>query len=245
MKTSNKILIITLAILIISLIAYDLSLRAEYRKGDYTNPYRDYISLNYHDFNEIELNASTAVNIIIVQGPYKVLANPGAEDFLRVNKQGKRLVINAAFPDHYRNIAANYVLYISCSKLSLLKTDARYTTNGAPVTDTVARDIRWYPTLIKGFSLDSLKIQADHASNIVLENNRINILNGVTGQSSGSGSALTIGGNNKFAKSNLDICNKSQLVIKGGTSADLNYHLADSATLVVNGAAVKHLLNLK
>jgi len=38
MKTSTKILMVTLAILIISLVAYDLSLKAEYRKGDYTNP---------------------------------------------------------------------------------------------------------------------------------------------------------------------------------------------------------------
>jgi hypothetical protein len=245
MKTSTKILMATLAILVISLVVYDLSLKAEYRKGDYTNPYRDYNSLNYSDFNEIELNASTAVNIILVQGPYKVLANPSADDFLHVSKQGRRLVISAAFPDHYRNIVTNYVLYISCPKLSLLKADAQYAANNVPVTDTVVRDLRWYSTLITGFSLDSLKLQADNASNIVLENNRINILNGIIGQNSGSGSALTIGSGNKFAKSNLDICNKSQLVIKGTEAPDLNYHLADSAILILNGAAVKHLLNIK
>ena len=236
---------VTLPILLISLVAYDLSLKAEYLKGDYTNPYRDYNSLNYSDFDEIELNASTAVNIILIQGPYKVLANPNSDDFLHISKQGKRLIINAAFPDHYRNVAASYVLYISCPKLSLLKADARYTTRDVPVTDTVVRDLRWYPTLITGFSLDSLRLQTDHASNIILVNNRINILNGVIGQRDGSGSVLTICSNNKFAKSNLDICNKSQLLIKGPTAPDLNYHLADSATLVVNGAAVKHLLNLK
>jgi hypothetical protein len=93
--------------------------------------------------------------------------------------------------------------------------------------------------------LDSLTLQTDNASNIVLENNRIKTLNGIIGQSNGSGSALTIGSNNKFVSSKLDIRNKSQLVIKGSAMPDLNYHLADSATLVVNGAAVKHLLNLK
>lgn len=245
MKTSTKILMVTLAILIISLVAYDLSLRAEYLKGDYTNPYHDYNSLHYSDFDEIELNASTAVNIILVQGPYKVLANPSADDFLRVSKRGRRLVIGAAFPDHYRNVAANYVLYISCPKLSLLKADALYTTRDIEVTDTAARDLRWYPTLITGFSLDSLRLQADHASNIALENNQIKILNGIIGQSNGSGSALTIGSGNKFVKSNLDICNKSQLVIKGIAAPNLSYHLADSAILILNGAAVKHLLSIK
>src|ERR1700744_5227543 len=107
MKTSNKILIVTLAVLIISLVAYDLSLKAEYLKGDYTNPYHDYNKLNYSGFDEIELNASTAANIILIQGPFKVLAHPNAEDFLHVSKQGRRLVISAAFPYHYKNIIAN------------------------------------------------------------------------------------------------------------------------------------------
>jgi hypothetical protein len=245
MKTSNKILIVTLAVLIISLVAYDLSLKAEYLKGDYTNPYHDYNSLNYSGFDEIELNASTAANIILVQGPFKVLAHPNSEDFLHVSKQGRRLVISAAFSDHYKNIITDHVLYISCPKLSLFKSDARYTAHDAAVTDTVVRDMRWYSSLITGFSLDSLRLQTDNASNIVLENNRIGTLNGVIGLSNGSGSALTIGSNNKFANSNLDIRNKSRLVIKGSAMPDLNYHLADSATLVVNGAAVKHLLNLK
>jgi hypothetical protein len=154
-------------------------------------------------------------------------------------------VINAAFADHYKNIITDHVLYISCPKLSLFKADARYTAHDAPVTDTVVRDMRWYSTLITGFSLDSLRLQTDNASNVVLENNRINILNGIIGQSNGSGSALTIGSNNRFVSSNLDIRNKSRLVIKGSAMPDLNYHLADSATLVVNGAAVKHLLNIK
>jgi len=241
MKTSTRILMVTLAVLIISLVVYDLSLKAEYLKGDYTNIYHDYNRLDYSGFDEIELNSSTAVNIILVQGPFKVLAHPNSEDFLHVSKQGKRLVINAAFPDHYKMIIASHVLYISCPKLSLLKMDARYTMHDTPVTDTVVRDLRWYSTLITGFSLDSLRLQADNASNLVLENNRINTLNGIIGKSNNSRSVLTIGSNNKFAKSSLDICNKSQLIIKGSTSPNLNYHLADSATLVVNGAAVKHL----
>jgi hypothetical protein len=241
MKTSSKILMLTLAILVISLVAYDLSLKAEYMKGDYMNPYHDYNTLNYSGFDEIELNASTAANIILVQGPFKVLAHPNAEDFLHVSKRGKRLIISAAFADHYKNIITDHVLYISCPKLSLFKSDARYTEHDAPVTDTLIRDIRWYSTLITGFSLDSLRLKADNASNIVLENNKINTLNGIIGQSNGSGSALTIGSNNNFTNTNLDIRTKSQLVIKGSAIPNLNYHLADSATLVVNGAAVKHL----
>ena len=34
----------------VSLVIYDLGLKAEYQKGDYTNPYRDYVTLNFKRF---------------------------------------------------------------------------------------------------------------------------------------------------------------------------------------------------
>ncbi|HWD87963.1 MAG TPA: hypothetical protein VG367_07545 [Mucilaginibacter sp.] len=245
MRTSTKILTITLAMIVICLAWYDLSLKAEYRKGDYTNPYRDFEQLNYRDFDEIELDASTAVGAIIVQGPYKILVNPRAHDFMHIDKQGRHLVISAAFRDHYQSFTSDYMVYISCPKLSLLKTDSWYTAGGTRVTDTVAHDLRWKPTLLKGFSLDSLNLQADHASNLVLEDNKINNLAGIIGQGRNSSPALTIAGNNQFTKGDLSIQNKGQLIVKGAGPGNLNYHLADSATLMVNGASVKHLLNLK
>ncbi|HVV55411.1 MAG TPA: hypothetical protein VHC47_08810 [Mucilaginibacter sp.] len=229
----------------ISLAAYDLDLKAEYKKGDYTNPYRDYTSLDYRDFDEIELDASTAANLIITQGPYKILVNPGAHDFLHVSKLGRRLVIKAAFPDHYRAFTSEYMICVSCPKLLLLKTDARYTAGGTQVTDTVANDLRWKPTLLTGFKLDSLDIRADHGSNIVLENDRIGYVGGTIGADENSGPALTIGPNNHFDKSNLDLLNKSRLIIKGAGTPNLTYRLADSATLMINGVAAKYLLNLK
>jgi hypothetical protein len=235
----------TLAMIVICLAWYDFSLKAEYQKGDYTNPYRDFDTLSYRGFDEIELDASTAAGIIIVQGPYKILVSPRVGSFLHLEKQGRRLVISAAFRDHYQAFTSDYLVYVSCPKLSLLKTDAWYTAGGTRVTDSVAHDLRWKPTLLKGFSLDSLDLQVDHASNLVLENNKINNLKGIIGQSTKSGPALTITSDNQFAKSDLNIENKGQLLIKGTGPADLNYHLADSATLVVNGAAAKHLLNFK
>ena len=243
MRTSTKILMITLAMIVICLAWYDFSLKAEYQKGDYTNPYRDFDTLRYRDFDEIELDASTAAGIIIVQGPYKILVNPRVGSFLHLEKQGRRLVISAAFRDHYQAFTSDYIVYVSCPKLSLLKTDAWYTAGETRVTDTTVNDLRWKPTLLRGFTLDSLSLQADHASNLVLENNKIDNLKGIIGQSPESGPALTITGDNQFGKSDLDIQNKGRLVIKGKGPNNLNYHLADSATLMVNGAAVKHLLN--
>ena len=245
MRTSSKILIATFAVFIASLVIYDWGLRAEYLKGDYTKPFNDYVALNYSGFNEIELNSSTAVNIKIVQGQFKVLANPYAVEFLRVSRQGNRLIVNAAFSDQFRSINTDYILYISCPNLSALYADAYYNKAGITVTDTTSNDFDWKSTLISGFTEDNLNIKETHASNIILENNKLNNLTATVGINEKSRSNLTIGDDNQFKTTDLNILNKSQLWIKSANSNNLNYHLADSATLVVNGASAKHLLNLK
>jgi hypothetical protein len=244
MRTSTKILIVTFVIFAASLMIYDFGLRAEYLKGEYTRPFNDYVPLNYRDFNEIELNASTAVNIMVVQGPFKVLANPAAMDFLKVTQQNKRLIVNAKFNEQYHSVNTDYILYISCPSLSVFSADAHYTKAGIVVTDTAANDFAWKATLISGFTATNLDIKENHAANVILENNKINSLGATVGLNEKSRSNLTIGENNRFNKTDLNILNKSHLWIKGTNTNNINYHLADSATLVVNGAAAKHFLKL-
>ncbi len=167
-------------------------------------------------------------------------------DFLKISRQGNRLIVNASFSDQYRSINTDYILYISCPSLVFcLKRMHIILKRGTTVTDTASNDFAWKPTLISGFTEDNLSIKENYASNIVLENNKLNNLTATIGINEKSRSNLTIGDNNRFVTTDLNILNKSQLWIKSANSNNLNYHLADSATLVVNGASAKHLLNLK
>jgi hypothetical protein len=172
------------------------------------------------------------------------MANPFAMDFLKVKQQSNRLIIDAAFREHYNSVNTDYILYISCPNLAMVYADAKYTKKGVTVTDTSANNFDWKPTLISGFTVDSLRITENHAANIILENNKISKLNTVVGMDDKSRSNLTISINNQFSKTDLNILNKSHLWIKSGDVNNLNYRLADSATLVVKGAAAKHLLKL-
>jgi hypothetical protein len=244
MRTSNKILFAAFILFITSIIIYDLGLKSEYLKGEYTKPFNDYVPLNYKGFDAIDLNSSTAINIMLVQGPFKVLANPAAMGFLKVKQQSNRLIIDAAFSEHYNSINTDYILFISCPNLATFNADAHYNKKDVTVTDTSANNFDWKPTLISGFTVDRLRIMESHAANIILENNKIRELNAVIGINDKSRSNLTIGENNQFSKTDLNILNKSHLWIKSGNVNNLNYHLADSATLVVKGAAAKHLLKL-
>jgi hypothetical protein len=245
MRTSNKILIASFALLIISLAFYDLRLKAEYQKGDYTDPYRDFVKLDYKNFDAVELESSSAINIMLVQGPFKVAASPQAMDFLDIKQEKNRLIIGAKFSDHFRSVSPAYVVYVSCPSLSSLKADAIYLANNVKATDTLARDLNWRTTVIDGFTADSLHIQEDHAANVALQNNRIGHLTATVGMGDESSSALAIGQNNEFDRADLNILNRSRLWIKGTNLNNINYHLADSASLIINGAEAKHLLNLK
>ena len=245
MRTSNKILVATFIMLIGCLVFYDFRLKAEFEKGDYTYPYRDFVKLNYKEFDRVELNSSTAMNIMLVRGPFKVMVSPQATDFVNVRQEGNRLIFDAKFRDHFQGLNTDYVVYVSCPHLSSLKADSYYFTDNIKVTDTIAKDLNWRPTMITGFTADSLNIQEDHAGNVVLQSNKIGHLTAAVGQSSKSGSALTIGPNNQFTKADLNILNRSHLWIKGTNINNINYRLADSASLIINGAEAKHLLNLK
>lgn len=240
MKTSTKIIIAALAILIGTLVFYDLGLRAEYLKGDFTDPHRKYVPLNYTGFDEIELKSSTAINIKLVQGPFRVMADPECISFVKITRQDNRLVINAVFSDYYRSLHSDFALLISCPKLTVFKADAVYRVPVSTVTDTSSNDFGHVPTVISGFNAGTLTISADHATNLVLENNRLDTLNALIGLHEKSRSNLTIGKNNLFRHSNVQILHNSYLRINNHDPVSFHYQLADSAMLLINGAAVKH-----
>ncbi|MDB5150100.1 MAG: hypothetical protein JWQ57_4120 [Mucilaginibacter sp.] len=236
MKTSNKFLLTAILLLVLSVGIYDFQLKAEYLKGDYKNPYNGFVKLNFKDFKVIELGSSTAINIMLVQGPFKVIAEPDAMEFIKIEQRHDSLFIHAAFKNNFHNVRSTNVLYISLPQLNAFYADAKYRAGDSQITDMkAAEDFKWRPTTISGFSGDKLNISQDHASTVLLKNNRFNMLNAIIGKSDSSASNLSIETGNQFGKTNLDIRNKSRLWIKDDSLSSINYKLADSAKLILNG----------
>jgi hypothetical protein len=236
MKTSNKFLLAAVLLLVISVGIYDFQLKAEYLKGDYKKPYNGFVNLNFRNFKAIELGSSTAINIMLVKGPFQVLADPGAIEFMKIEQRHDSLFIRAAFKDNFHNVRSAQVLYISCPELTSFSADAKYMASETQVIDTISSaDFNWRPTTISGFTGNTLNINADHAANILLKNNKFKILNAVIGTSSGSASNLSVETGNQFGKTNLDIRNKSRLWIKDDSLSSITYKLSDSAKLILNG----------
>ncbi len=236
---------------------YDWQLNAAYRKGDFTDPYYGYDRLNFRDFTEIDLRSATTVNVMIVQGDYKVLAHPQVLEFAVIRQEGTRLIIETKFPDHYRGVNTAYMLYISCPTISSFRSDAKYKVRSVSVTDYANWNPGWMGSVIRGFHLDSLSIAEENGSNLVLDSTRIKRLTAVLGAETedgepgphrmGMGKAglseplLTIGQGNHFDSSDLTILSKGRLWVKGSDIRQLTYHLADSASLTVNGVSARNL----
>ncbi|HEV3250487.1 MAG TPA: hypothetical protein VGZ71_06020, partial [Puia sp.] len=246
MKTSNKFLLAAAVFTLLSLVVYDLFLRAEFKSGNYTDPYQDYVTLNFKDFDILDLPSSTAANAKIVQGPFSIRIDKYAADFVQVNQEGKRLQIKAGFEGNYQSTSSQYILLISCPKLSDVNANAGYRANNMKVTDTIVReDWNMRKVLIAGFKQDSLHISQDYGSTIVLENNHIRAISAVIGKSRGSGSNLIIEDNNEFGNAGLDILNDSKLFLENAKIQNLSYQLGDKSKLIITGKAKNLLNNIK
>lgn len=239
MKTSNKLALLGIIVILAAIVWFDLIMRAAYFTGDYKKPFREFVSLDFKNFNTINLNASTAANIIVQQGPFDVKIEPYGKDYVKVTQNGTALNISAGFSGSYRNPRYGYVMLITCPNLVKFNTDARYMAGDIQITDTLAADFNWRPSIIRDFRQDSISIIATHASNIMLIGNDVKTLKAIVGTNEGSASDFTITGDNRFERADLNILNKSRLRLLGGNIPNLQYQLADSARLIINGAARK------
>ena len=246
MKTSNKLLFSAILLILLSLVVYDTLLKAEYQTGNYKDPYKSFVILKFSDFDILDIHSSTAANVKFVQGPFSVRIDKNALDYVAVSQDGPHLRIDATFEGNYLGNPNQYILLISCPKLLEVNTNAGYRSNNREVTDTIVRsDWNMRQVLIEGFNQDALFISQDYGSTVVLANNHIRAVKAVVGKSPGSGSNLIIKNDNEFQNVTLAIDNNSKLFLDNAGIQNLNYQLADSASLTIRGNAKDLLVNSK
>jgi hypothetical protein len=241
MKTSNCLILCALLLVVLTQLSYDHLLQAEFISGRYKDAYKDYVKLNYKDFDVVDLKSSTAANVKFIQGPYKVIADSVALSNIKITQEGKKLTITAAYEKEFLWNANPYLIVISCPKLSALHAGATYTVNkNIAVTDTL-NYISWNrrEVLIDGFTQDSLTITQDFGSTVELANNRLVDVTATVGKSAGSSSKLILLKGNQLKNANFQILNRSELVIDKGGIEGIHYHLADSAKMIIGAGSQK------
>jgi len=239
MKTSVKFLLAALVVLLASLTAYNMALRAEYRSGAYKDPLRHYTSLKFKDFTEVDVPAASRLSVKIMAGPYNVWVHPEAKKFVRISQQGGRLVVALALPEPAQTLGWGETVVISCPHLTALTTDGTYEVAGQPQHSAafIGRT-----TLVQGFTQDSLALRQDRGSRIELKNNQLGLLRAVAGTTPGSHSILQVNNGNKVDAASLTLAHQSELVLDNVQIRKMSHSFADSVKVTLTGTALTSVL---
>ncbi|AWM33297.1 hypothetical protein [Hymenobacter nivis] len=237
MKNSNKWVLAAVLLLLGSLTAFNMGLRAEYRTGNYKNPLHNFAALNFSNFTSVSVPAATALQVKIVRGPFSVRLNKDATG-VHVAQHGGQLVVTASFTGQRPYWGQHEMLIISCPRLDSLTTDAVYQLDGKPQADNNGTMGR---VAVEDFVQDSLVLRQRRASHVALAGNTLRYLRAEVGSGPG-GAALALNGSNRIAAANLDVRRHGELAISNLAIPALRYHFADSATATLSGTALGQLV---
>ena len=241
MKTSNKLFVAAAALVLGSLATYDAALHAEYRTGRYRDPLRNYQTLSLRGFDRISLPAAGMVNVKVERGPFAVHLSKDAAEYVHVAQQNGQLAVTLDYPKEWKWLGPKDALRITCPQLTALSTEGTYTVAGKPQHNKLQGGGE---VEIKGFRQDSLALQLDQSSRVVLTGNLLRQLRAATGQRPGTEPELNIGADNHIQAADLAVGNRGHLVLATAIP-NLRYQLSDSVSVVLNGAAARRLSGIR
>lgn len=240
MKKSNIWLSAALAVLLLALSAYNLGLRAEYRRGTFKDPLRGTTALNYRDFDAIDLPAAGAMSVRLTAGPYAVRVSDAAAKYLKISQQGSRLTVALVFPEERKYLGGREMLTISCPHLRQLSTGGTYSEKGRVVTPHSGDNgPGGYAVRVRGFGggRDSLLLRQDQATRVELTGCQLAYLRAETGRHPGSRAVLDIAPDNRIAAADLRLPHQGELHL-AARPGTVRFEAADSATVQLSGAAL-------
>ncbi len=234
MKTSNKLFITAILIIVISMIGYDLALRAEYRKGEYKNRFYGMDKIHFNGFTKIENRAANLISMEVEEGnkPEIWIAKDWRKH-LKIFKNGTTLVVE--FVGKQTNNLFYYPgkFTIICPALDAITT--------IPVIDNQLSENynSESTTTIKGFDLQSLVLDIGKNSGLILEKNKINSLQATVGNKSSENARLTISSDNQIKLATVNVPGKNFLTLENPVINKTNFTVSDSATVSASGRLLK------
>lgn len=232
MKTSNKLMLTAVIIILISMVAYDFALRAEYRKGDYKNRfYGMEKNTELTGFTTIDNRAANYVSVDVDQGnKAEVYTQRNWKDNFKIYKNGTVLVIevNAKEAKNLKPFHQS-MLTIVCPSIEKLITKPYLQPKLSENYDSEGT------TTLKGFNLQNLLLNIGKESNVVLEGNKIDQLQAVVGENSSRNSNLTINSNNQINIAKIDVLGRNWLRIENPVITKKQFTVSDSATISMSG----------
>lgn len=241
MKTSNKLFVAAVAVVLGSLATYDAALRAEYRTGHYKDPMHNYQALGLRNFDEVRVPSASGLLVKVEAGPFAVRVSKDAADYVRVTQRGQQLFVTLAYPEKVERLSRQQAVVITCPRLASLTVEGTYTVAGqVPLAQLQTGG----EVEISGFRQDSLTLRQDQSSQVRLVGNTLGWLRATAGARPGSQPGLGIDADNHIQAADLTIGQKGRLDLATAIPR-LRYQFADSASVVLTGAAARSLATAK
>jgi hypothetical protein len=253
MKTSTKLMISALVILIISIGIYNRALKAEYLTGNFKNPYRNYKAIAVKDFTEVEINAAKMMDVEFKQGPFAVYKANYSSDTVTFNKVGNKLIVNVDLPekpieskgytdqDEDRYDYSHEGIIICCPNLKVLKTSNVFLVKGKVLGNfNYNKDSKYShrEILIAKFTADSLTLIQNGNSQVVLSASKINNLI----MSADNCASFKVQEGNTITNASLQIKAKAELWLNNISFPKLSYQISDSARVTLYGKSINNFI---
>lgn len=232
MKTSNKLFLTAIIIIIISMVTYDFALRAEYRKGTYKSPFYGMEKTTYDSFATIDNRVANLISVDIKNGKqFEIWIKKDWKEHIKISRIGTTLVIEAADKQvkHFSSYQTNIVIicpsiqFIITKPYSIAKSsEYNYDSDGT--------------TILKGFNLQNLNLNIGKGSGVVLEKNKIDQLEALVGNNFSESARLTIASDNQINTLNVKVPGKNFLTIANPIIIKKGFTLSDSATVSMSGS---------
>jgi len=242
MKTSTKLLLVGLLILVASLATYNVALRAEYNRGEFRKPYHDYTTLTLRDFDEVEVAPGSHLTVKVEAGPFAVRQHKQI-DSVQIVQTGRRLLItDLAKHRNSRSPWAARLVVVSCPHLATLLVNSTAAGAALPQPSTPPNpDLPSADVQVGGFHQDSLLVVADQNAAVELVQNELKQLRVVAGTTPGSTAAVRVAKTNKIGAARLDFQHKSAFTLDTPIISDLRYQFADSVRATLPGTTLQAL----
>lgn len=240
MKTSNKLMLSVLAILLVSVTVYDFALKADYLTGNYKNPFTGYANKTVRNFNEIEVDAINMLHVNIQQGDYAVHISENNTDSIKLTQTGNRLIVNVDFAKRAASDDPNVMhgndVIIYCPKLTYIKTDEHhYSIARKNMTNEQRYEVErgGRSVNLNSLVLDSLNIEQKTGS-VNINGSKIGTLKSTTA----AGSRLHISDDTRIGQADMHINDHSYLTFEKFNIRKFSYTLADSATIAFTSKGI-------
>jgi hypothetical protein len=239
MKTSNKLLIAAIILVLVSLTAYNIQLVKAYHAR--SDVYYNYHKIELEDFSKINIQAGY---VQIKQGPFAVYSSKASNGIVNISLKDNELIIEKNDLFDRRIVHDKYDLIISCPDLEQVKMDARILKDGKKVSmlsGYISDDYNANMVDISGFELDSLMILQDNSNLVNLTNNRIKNLKAELGESKGAGSMLRLDSTNHIQQAEIDVREAGRLILDNIYIERVNGNFSSTSKVSISGNSMKML----